>query len=253
MKFKLPSLHQVVNSKGKTAEDIKQYIYIHNGIAMTFGDPVFIVDLYDYVKTECNIEDDDDLSELESIITHLNNRSIPATAWKELTTECDVTLEDNEIVISKVSHKMILDLEYNSIGLPYFKKTISRYVKILESPTLARDTSAFKGSIIQLMGSVFKKETKSNTIRLFSCDNSAAVKFTVNGKPYIMGIFNIDEDVNQLNKDLTAQMDIDDMIGKMIEDLNYNGDDLVPNKAQEIKDVPSPFSIDPEENIFNEE
>lgn len=218
MKFKLPSLHnEVSKSNSKSVEDIRQYIYIHNGIAMTFGTPVFIVDLREYIKNECSIEEEDDIDELDKILGFLEGKAIASDAWKELTTQCEVEFEEEneEIIILRASHKMILDLNYNNIGLPYFKKEIVKYMNILKSPTIGTDSKAFKGDILITMGSIFKKEIKSDTVRLFQCEGSASVKYIVNGKPYLIGIINMDEDVNSLNKDLTSEMNISDMVDKI--------------------------------------
>ena len=225
MKFKLPALHNVVRkSNASSKEDIKQYIFIHNGIAFTFDQPVFIVDLREYVKNECNIEDEEDIEELDKILNFLNHKAIPVAAWKELTTESDVTLshDEDEIIIEKVSHKMILDLETNNIGLPYFKPLIKKYVNILRANASLKESTSYDGTILGLMGSVFKKEIKGSAVRLFACENSAAIKYIVHNKPYIVGIMNMNEDVNQQDKTLTVEMDIEELVNNIVTDLKID-------------------------------
>lgn len=252
MKFKLPALQNVVRkSNASSKEDIKQYIFINNGYAFTFDQPVFIVNLREYVKTECNIEDEEDIEELDKILAFLEHKAIPSSAWKELTTESDVSLspDEDEIIIEKVSHKMILDLEINNIGLPYFKPLIKKYINILKAQTTARESVTFNGNILGIMGSVFKKEIRSDAVRLFNCADSAAVKYIVNGKPYIVGIMNINEDVDQLNKSLTVEMDIDQMVYDISENLKIDSFEEAVIEDKEEKEEEFDFGSDFENDL----
>lgn len=248
MKFKLPSLQAAVsNSKNLTKDDIRQYIFVWNGVAMTFMSPVFMVDIYEYVKQECKIEDGEELHQLEQIVNFLHNKSIPTSAWKELTSPCDVDFdEDNEaLYINKVGHKLEVILDNNNIGIQYFKFNIVKYLNILKANTRPIDGLAFEGPIMKMMGEMFKTESKQDTIRLFLCDNSSAVKFQLSRKSYIYGIVNMDAETSQLNKDLTSKANIEELIFTIEEGLSEI--EYIEPKTEEPEE--GEFSMDDDEDF----
>lgn len=221
MKFKFPALQQVVaQAKSLPIDNIKQYIYIHNGYAITFNTPVLIVNLYEYVKRECDIEDEDELDELKEILSFLEGRAIPASVWKELTKVADVTFDpDNEeLIFKKVEHKTSLILEENNIGLEYFKKDIKKYIELLTSDIIAESSQAYSGPILTLMGNVFKNEIKSDSVLLTRCYGTSTVKFQLNNKDYIYGLFNINMEFQEQIHPLTSELNI----GNLIDDLKQN-------------------------------
>jgi hypothetical protein len=253
MKFKLPALHEAVStSKNLTKDDIRQYIFVWNGIAMTFMSPVFIVDLYEYVKQECKIDNEEELEKLSQVIDFLNGRAISISSWKELTSLCDIEFDEDEesLVINKIGHKLEVIFDDNFIGVQYFKQKITQYINTLSSKTVPADGLSFEGPVLKSIGNIFKTEAKSDTIRLFLIENSSFVRFQLSRKGYIFGIINIDGDAAHLNKDLTSGVHTQELI----DNLNEGLDQVVfkePELAKVEEGAPSSvlFSMDDDLNL----
>jgi len=253
MDFKFPSLDQVVSkSKSLANDDIKQYIFVCKGHAITFDTPVFIVNLYEYVKNECKLEEEDDLEELETILNYLEGKAIPASAWKVLTSKSDVTFDrDNEeIIINNVGHKSALMLKENNIGIQYFKHKIKQYVNLLKADSIKEESQAYNGHVLTFMSSVFKNEIKTDTVLLTRCAGTSTVKYQLNGKPYIFGLLNIDDDVNSLMKNLTSEMHISDLVDVL--ESSIQGLKFEEPKKEEVQEEekPHPF-MNEQKDIFN--
>lgn len=225
MKFKFPAIHQVVaQAKSLPVDNIKQYIYIHNGYAITFHSPVLIVNLYEYVKHECDLEDSEELEELEEILKYLEGKAISSTVWKELTKVSNVTFDadSEELIFNKVDHKTSLILEDNNIGLEYFKKDIKKYIELLNSENISEPYQAYSGPILTLMGNVFKNEIKSDAVLLTRCYGTSTVKFQLNTKDYIYGLYNINMEFQEQIHPLTSEMNINNLINDLKENLKID-------------------------------
>lgn len=240
MKFKFPAIHQVVaQAKSLPVDNIKQYIYIHNGYAITFHSPVLIVNLYEYVKRECDIEDTDELEELNEILSFLEGKAIPASVWKELTKVQDVTFDsiNEELIFKKVEHKTTLILEENNIGLEYFKKDIKKYIELLNAENILEPYQAYSGPILNIMGTVFKNEMKSDAVLLTRCLGTSTVKFQLNTKDYIYGLFNINMEFQEQIHPLTSELNINNLINDL-------------KKNLKIETFKEPIKKEPKEHPF---
>lgn len=248
MKIKFPSLDKVVSkNKSLTVDNIRQYIFVHNGFAMTFDKPVFIVNLREYVKRECSIEEED-FETLNAILEYLEGKAIPAAAWKELTKTVDVEFND-EIIINKVDHQSVLILKENNIGIQYFKKEIEKYIRLLSSPSIHDDFQAYSGGILKTMSSVFDKEIQSSVVSLTRCEGTPTVKYQLSNKNYIFGLFNIDQDTKEQMQSMTAEMDIQELVTELRIGLSNLGF-VEPVKAK-VHDHPFQMS-EPEDDLFQD-
>lgn len=225
MRFKLPKLHELVNKSNKlTKEDISQYIFIHNGIAITFLDNVKgIVNLREYVINECELEFDYDFEHLDSILKYLEGKAIPADAWKQLTSFCEVEfLEDEEeIRIINDRHSLILELKDNNIDYSYFKKNIKITKDLLSSKDVALESNAYHYSVLNMILKAFGNELKSDILLIRNSEHQNIVKCQFRSRSDIYILASVDVYTNSEFKGFTADANIDEITELLISNKEF--------------------------------
>lgn len=205
MKLVLPKLDLVVLKDAKANEDdarkfihvIARHAVVQNGIAIA-------VDLREYIKRECEIEDDHDFKSLDQILNWMEGKSFTADFWKELTTKAFVELHPDGLKIENLSYNKILEYE----DVPRNINTMTESLKngFAKSPVTV-DRVAVNGVNVDKLNSVFKREMKQDCFIFDFCGKENSFKFQAQRRADIFGLLPVDYNASC---ELTAFIDVVD-------------------------------------------
>lgn len=190
MKFQLPKLHLLVLNDAKANEDdARKFIHVINGHAVIQNGIAAVVNLREYVKMECQIEDQSDFDELTQILSWMEGKSFDPKFWKDLTDKNFVSLHKEGLKIENVHYNKLL--VYEDIDTEYKVLFESLFSALTTIPTTV-DRIAFSGINFDKLNSAFKKEMKVDNFILDFCGKEKSYKFQAQRQSYIFGLIPVD-------------------------------------------------------------
>lgn len=185
MHFKLPSIHHLVNSNKKIPDNNpSKYVHVLNGFAIVSYNIIAAVKLNEYIKRECDVEDEDDLKEMYQILDWMEGKSFTKEVWQNFVKEQMVYIEEDGVRIEDPSFKKIIVYESPELDLGYSLKSVADNVD-LEDSMLSRLT--FNGSHLDLLQKAFKNELKKDHINFEFSGAGKPVKFALEERNFIFG------------------------------------------------------------------
>ena len=179
MNFKLPNLQKLVCSDKTVADDdAKKLIHVHDGFAFIFNNVFAAVDLREYVKLECSLDDIEDIQSLDKILEFLNGKAFPKSFWSEMVTECDCIRTYDGLEITKDHFKKILVYDEMVSSESNFQPIIQNINRETESV----DHISFKGKHLTSIVDVFKKEFSSDSMIFEFSGKHNVIKFVGRSK-----------------------------------------------------------------------
>ena len=215
MKLILPKLHLLALKDAKANEDdFRQYIHVINKHAVVQNGLCVVVDLREYIKKECDTEDDLDFSELDQIIDWMDGKSFKADFWKELTSMNFVSLYKEGLKIENIHFNKLLEYEDIPRDIQNLIENLRIGLKRIPNYT---DRVAVYGSHVDKLNSIFKKEVKNDCFLFDFCGKEYSIKFQVQKQPHIFGLLPVDYNASC---EITAFLDVIDF-GKSLTEENY--------------------------------
>lgn len=193
MKIKFPKLGSLLSvDKEIPNDDYKKLIHIRSGYALVFQGDLFIaVDLREYIKRECQIEDSDELGNLSNLVNIMEGKSFTKAFWDELKTPQEVSFNPVSITIS--NGLFIKNLLFDNVISDISSK--EKFAKkILNKKSVGAPKFSFHGDIIYPLLNVFKSELKNDSVLFSILEEGSVVKFSGRSKEYIFGFFSLDFD-----------------------------------------------------------
>lgn len=203
MKFVLPKLHLLVLTDAKANDDdYRKFIHVVNGHAVVQNGIAAVVNLRDYIKKECETEDDEDFKELTEILSWMEGKSFDHKFWKELTDKNFVSFHGDGLQIENLKFNNILvyeDIETDNKAM--FESLFNALTTILSIV----DRIAVSGPSFDKLNAVFKKEMKVDNFVFDFCGKEKSFKFQAQRQSYIFGLIPVDYNAAC---ELTAFLDV---------------------------------------------
>ena len=214
MDFQLPKLDALVLKDLKAnEEDVRKYIHVIKGHAVVQNNLICIVNLREYVKSECDITEESDLEKLDSILKWFEGKSFTVEFWAELTKKHFVSLTEAGLLIENLTYTKILMHEEVPVSLLNLVDVLLSNLN--RQPILVQRISIPNDLKVKL-NSVFKNETKGLHMIYEFTGEDTSVKFQVHRKDYIFGLIPVDYDsaneiynfqsMNLFHKELTSSI-----------------------------------------------
>ena len=205
MKFVLPKLHLLVLTDAKAnAEDPRKFIHVINGHAVVQNSIAAVVGLREYVKRECQTEDDHEFEELTQILNWMEGKSFDPIFWKELTDKNFVSLHVDGLQVENLNYNKVLVYEdINSDNKTMLESLLNAFIAM----PITVDKVAVSGVCLDKLNSVFKKEMKPDNFIFDFCGKEKSFKFQAQKQSHIFGLVPVD--YNAANE-LTAFLDLND-------------------------------------------
>jgi hypothetical protein len=187
MLFKLPKLNTLVsNSKKLEEDDQRQFIHVINGYGIVSNEIVAVVDLREYVKSQCKISEDDQLETLKEILDFMEGKSFTKDFWSELIVENFVRLNgQGNLNIENQNYNKILvydHIETDTLqAFTFITDNIDREGKSVQR-------IAFDGKIIDSLNKAFKSELSNDSLLIEFTGQQNSAKFQLTKKDYIFGL-----------------------------------------------------------------
>lgn len=190
MKLILPKLHLVVLSDLKADEnDSRKYIHVVNKHAIVQNGLCVIVNLREYIKRECEIEEDDDFQMMDAILDWMEGKSFDSKFWSELTKKNFVTLHRDGLKIENPNYNKILEYEDVPREIENMIKSITTGL-IRNAVTV--DRIAVTGINFEKLTNIFKSEMKQDCFLFDFCGKENSVKFQAQRQSHIFGLLPVD-------------------------------------------------------------
>lgn len=190
MKLQLPKLHLLVFNDTKASEDdSRKFIHVVNGHAIVQNGIAAIVNLRDYVKTECQIEDQHDFDELTQILSWMEGKSFDPKFWKDLTDKNFVSLHPSGLEIENVHYNKVLVYEDINTNIDNLFESLFNALTVVP---VTVDRVAFSGINFDKLNGAFKKEMKVDNFILDFCGKEKSFKFQAQRQSYIFGLIPVD-------------------------------------------------------------
>ncbi len=190
MKFQLPKLNLLVLTDAKANEsDPRKFIHVVNGHAIVQNGIAAIVNLRDYIKSECQIEDLDDFDKLTQILNWMEGKSFDPKFWKELTDKNFVSLHPNGLEVENINYNNIL--VYEDIDTDTQTLFESLFGALTTFPTTV-DRIAFSGTNNSKLFDAFKREMKVDNFVFDFCGKEKSLKFQAQRQSFIFGLIPVD-------------------------------------------------------------
>lgn len=270
MKFKLPALHHLVNQNKKASNDsASKYIHVLKGHAFINHEIVAVVNLRDYIKSECRIEEEADIEELDMILEWLEGKSFTSEFWSNLTKEQLVSPSDDSLMITDSSYTNYLHYQSVELDLRQPMKSIADNIDIVDA-NLFR--VSFNGSHLALLTKAFGSEIKRDYLNFEFSETGKPVKFSFSARNYIFGcIKSTMNSASELlafigNRDfaeiLTTQLSsLPELPPEAVQEETplFGGDDEELKTVGDILDeefpqsAPLPFDVDDDDDPFRDE
>lgn len=185
MNFKLPSIHHLTNQNKKIGNDNpSKYIHVLKSHAYVNHEIIAAVNLREYVKLECDVDDEEDIDELYRILEWLEGKSFTKEFWEQLTKEKSVTLVDDSLMIEDSTFTSYLHYQSIELDLRLPIKSISDNIDI---PDFSLFRVSFSGAHMELLQKAFKNELKKDYLNLEFSETSKPVKFSFSTRNFIFG------------------------------------------------------------------
>lgn len=185
MNFKLPSIHHLTNQNKKVSdENPTKYIHVLKGYAFVNNELIAVVNLRDYIKTECNIYEEDQISELDDLLDWFEGKSFTQEFWKQLTSEKIVSLEGDSLLIEDASFST--NLHYQSVEVD-IRNPIGSIASNIDLPDFNLFRVSFSGKDLDLLNKTFKNELKKDHLNFEFSESGKPVKFCFSTRNYIFG------------------------------------------------------------------
>lgn len=185
MHFKLPSIHHLTNQNKKISNDNPSlYVHVMNGYAYVNHDLIAVVNLRQYVKSECDVENEQDLDELDDILQWFEGKSFTKEFWAQLTKEKMVTLSDDSLRIEDSSFTNFLHYTSVELDLRSSLKVVSDNININDF-SLYR--VSFSGKHLELLQKAFKNELSKDFLNFEFSETGKPVKFSLSVRNFIFG------------------------------------------------------------------
>lgn len=212
MKFKMPKLDTLVSKNLKNPSDHRNFIHVIAGKAVVSNGVTVVVDLREYVKKECNIDNDEDFKTLTSIIGWMNGKSFDGTFWKDLTASNFVTLHKDGLQIENPNYNKILvyeDIDTDTMGM------VESLAPAFLNVPITVDRVGCSGEYINKITAAFKSELKIDNLLFDFCGKEKPLKFQLQRQNFIFGLIPLDY---KSTEDFTAFIDVADF-GKALTNL----------------------------------
>lgn len=189
MKIRFPKIHQLLNSNAKLVDtDPRKSVHVFDGYAIVSNDIIAVVNLKEYVKRELNVSSQEEIAELNHLISWMNNKSFNKEFWAELTKEIyivgvDPSIDELEFEFSGYNKK----LQYlgngvdNEMPLKLLKMNLNR-------PEVSRERIAISGEYLGLIVKAFSNEIKHDNLLFANAEQGTSIKFSLSKKDYIFGV-----------------------------------------------------------------
>ena len=185
-KFVLPKLDTLLLKDLKAdSNDPRKFIHVMNGHAVVQNNVIVIVDLREYVKTECELYDEKELEDLTDIIDWMEGKSFPADYWAELTKEHLINRIEKGLEISTLNYSKVLIYEDPEVSLELIADILASN---LNKDSMAVPRIAINADLVAKITSVFKKELKGLSLIFEFTGQDCAARFQASKKDYIFGI-----------------------------------------------------------------
>jgi len=171
-------------------------IVILSGVAFAITDSLILaVDLKEFFIMEKNIESDEEMSELDMILFHLEQKVFSKEYWEELTKLSDMSIVEGKLKIENLHYTKTLDYEHEMNNFGSLLKILNDFNNYDELEDKSTEICLEVSSLISIIES-WKTHLKLDTIYFKPIDKNY-VKFTFKKRPYFFGFI----DNKNINKD----------------------------------------------------
>jgi hypothetical protein len=187
MNFKLPNLGAVLFN-GKLDGDVRSFVHVIGNKAIVQNEVIFIVDLREYVKKECDLSDGEEFDKLDEILAWMNGKIFSKQYWDELKKECLIELVGDQLKVEYNSYKKTLEYEHPDVDNTLLLRSIYDNIG---RPCVTIDRIAFKGDVLKKLNSAFGAEMKNDDYVFDFTGKETPIKFTGVLKDYFFGLIPI--------------------------------------------------------------
>ena len=193
--FKLPKLSGLVLSgRDVDEQDYSAMIHVINGHAIVFSGPLCVcVNLYEYIKTSCSLDDTEQYNELAAILDFMSEKSYTPKFWEELTSKLEVSLNVDEFNI-KANH-------YNkTIKYEPIEPNVSKHLELrleLSRNSKGITKAAITGKELVKLVDAFKTELKKDDLLVQATGSEHCLHFCFKRQSHIFGFIDLDFESSQ--------------------------------------------------------
>ena len=185
IKFKLPKLHLLLNSNKEVLEnDYSRLIHVKDGLAFVLNGSLFCcVDLREWIKAKSKIADSEEVEEMDSILGWFEGKSYTKAFWSELVGEQDVSLNVEDLQVTKDHYSKSLD--YDPVEPGVLKHLL--IIQQADRKAVKVDDYHVNGSDIVLLNKAFGSELAADKFAIRSTGIENCLHFAFVRQNYIFG------------------------------------------------------------------
>ena len=142
------------------------------------------VNLREYIKSECEVDDEESLEQLDTILLWLEGKSFTKEFWSQLTKEQIVYMEGDALVVEDSFFTSYFHYQSVELDLRLILKSTADNVNLTDF-SLYR--VSFSGNHLELLQKAFKNELKKDYLNLEFSETSKPVKFSLSIRNFIFG------------------------------------------------------------------
>lgn len=246
MNFILPKIHNFIDkSKNCENDSPKKFIHVIDGYAIVSNSIIVAVDLREYIKSEIDIDTDQEFEELTELINWFNGKSFSFEFWNEFIKQSIVSLRTNdvlEIELNSYSKQMIWEDPY--VSNAKLKSSLKLIIDNIARDGESIDRIGINSAYYSLLSSAFQKEMKSDSLIFQFAPSGNAMKFTFYRRDYIFGIIPIDQSASMSITAFVNDSLFKDKIENVYESIEVEEFNEIPKIQEELQE-------DDEENLFS--